>query len=284
MTASEGELWTQRVLVELRAGRYRPAAWARFLAESLRRAGEVRRERPGLARQARAWSAAGVVALFAARELLAARGLPAPRRASALGWWGATALMLDWHLGMVEVAESGPRRLSAGDALSLLRTALVPFVAAAERSPPLFLFLLGTAAVSDLADGPLARRAGSTRLGRDLDPAADVVLLTAAAGAARRAGWLPLSAARLLAFRSAAPVLALTVGYFARAERAPAGRVGHARWTSPLVYGGLVAGALGRPCAAAALVTGGSLGAVASLPGLGARPELSQRRSMSRIA
>src|SRR5215204_3782078 len=56
---TEGELWTAEALLELRRGRYRPAAWSGFIRRSLERADETRRARRALAREARRW---GVIA------------------------------------------------------------------------------------------------------------------------------------------------------------------------------------------------------------------------------
>jgi phosphatidylglycerophosphate synthase len=264
MTIEPGEAWTMGALEDLRKGSYRPAAWAHFLRASLSRASEVRHARPELAHQAARWGSASVVISGVARESVAVRGLPAPPRGRALCWWTATGLMLRWHLGMVENASGEVRPLSAGDALTLLRLALVPFAVAAAPSQPLFVTLLAASAATDLGDGPLARRVGATRLGRDLDPAADIAFLLAATRAARRARWLPRPAAGLIAVRSVAPAAALAVGYFKDARRLPAEHFGDTSWTSPLIYGGLAAAALGRRRVGVALVATGSLAAIAS--------------------
>jgi hypothetical protein len=55
---TEGERWAREALAELRERRSLP----RFLMASHRRAAATRARRPRLARQARAWSAAGAVA------------------------------------------------------------------------------------------------------------------------------------------------------------------------------------------------------------------------------
>jgi phosphatidylglycerophosphate synthase len=264
MTLTPGERWSKHALEDLRGARYRPAAWVRFLGDSFVRWLEVRRARPELARQAMRWSATGVLGAGTAREFIAARGLPAPRRAPALAWWAATAAMLDWHLGMAETLRGEARQLSIADALALIRAGLAPFAAAAAPDARLFLVVLGTGAATDLADGPLARRTGATRLGRDLDYAADVALLAAATSAARRAGWLPGAAARMIAARSAAPAVTFALGYFKDAHRPRTQHFGDAHWTAPLLYGGLAIAALGRPRAGGMLAGAASLGAVVS--------------------
>jgi hypothetical protein len=97
MTA--GEQWAATELDELRAGRFHPRAWQRFLSASFERATETRRHRPPLARQARAWSAAG---LGAGLLVCGSPRFPSPRPSRFALWWLATAAMLDWHLGMLE--------------------------------------------------------------------------------------------------------------------------------------------------------------------------------------
>jgi hypothetical protein len=99
--------------------------------------------------------------------------------------------MLDSHLGMVEGPDGAARgRLGGGDAASLARIALVPFLAAAPPRRGPCVALLAFAAAIDAADGALARRTGPTRLGRDLDTVGDALMAVAAARSARRAGWL----------------------------------------------------------------------------------------------
>jgi hypothetical protein len=102
---TEGERWARDQLRAVRAARYRPAAGWRFLAASLERAATVRRMRPALARQSRRWAAAG---------LAGPDGEPF-------------------------------ERLSAADAASLARIALVPFVASARPRRGPFVALVAAA-------------------------------------------------------------------------------------------------------------------------------------------
>ena len=97
---ADGELWARDELALLRGARFSPPAIARFLGASRRRAAEVRRDRPALARRARRWTSLGAATWI----LLAAMGRQPFRRrlASGLGWWGGVAVMLDWHLGMLD--------------------------------------------------------------------------------------------------------------------------------------------------------------------------------------
>jgi hypothetical protein len=160
-----GERWAAAELHESRAGRFRTRAWQRFLSAAFGRATETRHARPELARQARIWSAAGLSTGIA---VCAWPPFPAPRASRFALWWLATAAMLDWHLGMVEGPDGEHRdRLSAADALTLTRIALVPFLAAQgdpERaSARTFTVQLVLAGASDALDGVLARRADPAR-------------------------------------------------------------------------------------------------------------------------
>jgi len=200
---TEGERWSRDLLDRLRAERFSARAWRRFFADAARRSRTMRAARPELAAQSRRWGAAGAVAAV-------------PFGARALVWWGAWWAMLDWHLGMAETAEGRARPLAAHDALTLARLWGVPVV---RRRPEPWLVAAGMA--TDALDGALARRAGPTRLGRDLDSTADTLLLTAALrGAVERQGLDP----RLLWLERAR----LTVGaavtfasYFGESRPAP---------------------------------------------------------------
>lgn len=178
---TEGERWSRELLDRLRAERFTPTAWLRVLSESFARAREVRARRPDLVRQSRRWGAIGLGA-----------ALPFGPRAAA--WWAGWWAMLDWHLGMVE-----ERPLAPPDALTLARLWAAPVV---RRHPSPALVAAGLA--TDLLDGPLARRAGTTRLGRDFDSTADTAFFAAVLrGAVERQGLDPrliaLERARLLA-------------------------------------------------------------------------------------
>src|SRR5919202_467980 len=121
---TEGERWSREQLAALLEGRFSPASIGRFLLASQLRANAVRSDRPDLARQAWTWMAAGGGAWL----ILAGAGAQPFRRRwrGGLAWWAATAVMLDWHLGMVETPDGRPCGLGPADAVTLLRAWLVP--------------------------------------------------------------------------------------------------------------------------------------------------------------
>lgn len=265
MTA--GERWATEALEALRAGRFGPQAWAHFLAESFRRAAEARRQRPRLARQARAWSLVGFCAGLGVCAWMPRARLPAPDPWRFAAWWLAVSAMLDWHLGMVEGPQGEDReRLTAADAVTLTRLWSAPILAAQDQptrdSRRVFIALIATAAASDAFDGPLARRAGITRLGGDLDTIADAVTLASAARAARRAGWLPTGAARLVAMRSSLPVAVVAATYFRTGQRPASDCFGATRRLAPVLLGGLGAAPF-SPRAGATLTSAASLASLA---------------------
>jgi phosphatidylglycerophosphate synthase len=262
-----GERWTADALAELRRGRHRPRAWAVFIRRSLDRSAAARAQRPALTRQARAWGAGGALAWIAACELARRlerspppspggnRERSSPPRLAGLAWWLAVWRMLDWHLGMAEGGDGIARpRLAAADAVTLTRFWLVPALPAAARAGRPLALLVALGGTTDWLDGALARRAGRTRLGRDLDTTADLAFLTVAAAAARRAGLLPAPAAWAIAIRHGGG-LALALGAVLARARRPAIRA--RPWGAPLRVGGLAACAAGARRSGAALVLAG---------------------------
>jgi hypothetical protein len=173
-----GEAWTAAQLVELRAQGYAPAAFAEFLRLSFARSAEARLDRPQADRQLRRWMGVWAVAAAASRPL---RRLPTVPLRAELCLLAGTWLTLGWHLGMLE-DRAGIRRLrfSNADAVTLTRLWLAPRVRRAgdDRRVLLGILLLGIG--TDALDGWLARRAGVTRLGRDLDSITDLVFRRAA--------------------------------------------------------------------------------------------------------
>jgi len=241
-----GERWSRELLAGLRADGYRPAAWVVLLDQSFAHAAASRGARPALARQARRWGIAGAAATLAAAPAGRARPL------AGLAWWAACCAMLESHLGMVEGPSGEPRaRLSGADALTLLRLGLVPLAAApADRTR--WAATIIAAAASDVADGRLARRAGPTRLGRDLDSYSDAAFLAAAVSGAARAGWLPRSAAIATLARQGAGFAFTSAHWFARG--APPPLSADTRWAAGPTTAGLLLAAGGARRAAAGVL------------------------------
>ena len=253
---TEGERWARDALADLRGARFAPAAVARFLVASQRRANANRARRPALARQARAWTAAGA----------AAWALPPLRRRAPTGlaWWGLTALMLDWHLGMVETAEGEPRPLGPADACTLLRAWLAPL--AAESAGPL---VCAAGFATDGLDGVLARRGRPTRAGRDLEGLVDVAFAAAALRGAVRSGGLGRAPGAAEATRMACGVTLTWASYVGAARRPDPALARAARATTPLRMAGILAAGVGRRRTADALVTAGALAGLAAAAAVG---------------
>ena len=230
--------------------RFSPAAVLRFLASSQRRAAEVGRRRPDLRRQSRCWLAAGA----AAWALPAAAGVePFRSRArGALMWWALTAVMLDWHLGMVETEDGRARPLGPADALTLGRVWLAP-VALASPTP----LVCAAGFVSDALDGPLARATSPTRAGRDLEGLADACFATALLLGLRRRGAIGRTASAAELARLGAGLGYSVAVYFGRAEPPDRRLLRAARLTTPMRAGGLLAAGAGRPRLGTALVAAG---------------------------
>ncbi len=254
---TDGEHWAREELERLRDRRFAPSAIAAFLAASQRRAANVRRARPDLARQARRWEAAG---LGAWALLAAGRRSSRPSLAPGLAWWGATCLMLEWHLGMFESEDGRPRDLGAADALTLTRAWLVPVIAGGPAPAA-----LGVAALTDALDGPVARASTPTRAGRDLEGLVDAAVLVAALRSAAREQRLNRLVVRLELARLGAGVAFATAAYFARARPPSAALLRAARWTTPVRLAGLMAAGTRRRRSADLLVGGGSLASLGML-------------------
>lgn len=257
MARTEGERWAREELAALLAARFTPIAIGRFLLASQRRAGDVRARRPELGRQSRRWSAGGA-ALWA---VLAAAGVEPfrERLRAGLAWWSLAAVMLDWHLGMVETEDGRPRPLGPADALTLARVWLAPVVL--ERPAPA---LCAAGFASDVLDGRAARAAGAepTRAGRDLEGLADVCFAGALLiGLRRRDAIGGVASGAELTRVGAGFAYALAV-YFGRAEAPDQSLTRAARLTTPVRATGMVAAAAGHRRTGTSLV---AIGCAASL-------------------
>ena len=252
---TDGERWTREALLDLRQAGYSPGAWCEFIRRSLTRALETRRARPSLARQSRAWWAAGALAWVAICRLVRHRRDLSPSLAAGLAWWASVWKMLDWHLGMCEGVEGTPReRLSPADAVTLARFWLVPLIPAvrATRHGLVAIIILGGG--SDWLDGALGRAAGETRLGRDLDATADLAFLTMAAANVARIGLLPRPGTYALASRYLVGTAFELYETFGLATR-PAARA--RRWGGALRVGGLAVAAAGFRRVGGTILTAG---------------------------
>ncbi len=194
--------------------------------------------------------------------ILAIGGLQPFRRrvAAGLGWWAAVAVMLDWHLGMLEDEQGRPQPLGPADALTLGRAWLVPVIAD-DLSPAAVLI----AAATDVLDGIAARATQPTRAGRDLEGLVDASVFATALATAWRTRRLGRLAVALEAGRQAAGLGYAVLVYFARVEAPDRAVMRAARRTTPLRVAGLVAAGSGRRRWAGALVTTGSLVSLAAL-------------------
>lgn len=255
---TEGEAWARELLSELRADHYRARSWLRFLAHSFERARATRQTRRREHRQALLLGAGGVAGWGAVAFFQ-----PWLALAGAL-WWTSVVVMLDWHLGMLEDEHGRTlQRLGLPNLLSLARAGLVPALPVA--SPALLAALLIGAGVSDVIDGPLARRAGGqTRLGVWLDGSADTLVVSAAAVGAGRHGLLPWWAVWIVVARQAAPWLLVSAVYFIRAEAPQLLRAAPGKALGMLLFVGLLLGALRLP-GAVPLVVLGALAGLATL-------------------
>lgn len=255
---TEGERWARKALTELRAARFTPRAWLRFLARSFDRANERRRDRARAFRQVLLVGGAG----FCAWGGLAAAGRPGLAAVGAV-WWLALVLMLDWHLGMLERPDGRPLDgLGIANVLTALRAGLVPALPA--LSPAALAVALGAAQVTDVLDGQLARRRDeSTRLGLWLDGSVDTLLLSVAAVSAGRLGLVPGWVVALVVARYALPWVLVGSAYFGRAAAPP--REGYVSGRLPgfLVMAGLAVAAASGPVGAA-LAAAGALSGTAT--------------------
>jgi len=85
--------------------------------------------------------------------------------------------------------EQGRARWSAADVVSLLRIPLAAAFVLVSHSG-WRLAIVGAAAATDLLDGPLARKLGSSPFGAVLDPIADKLFMAAAVGVVAFSGRL----------------------------------------------------------------------------------------------
>lgn len=250
---NEAEAWTAEVLAQLKAGRFSPRALWTFLGRSFARSREARLERRHEHHQTLALAVLGLAAWAG----VALAGWPWLGLAGAL-WWALAALMLDWHLGMLDEQH----RLGVANVISILRAGVVP---ALIVLPPVGLAaVLIPAGVLDGLDGPIARARGeTTRLGHWLDGGVDGLILGAAAIGAARAGVLPVWAAALVLARHGLQWLVVAAVYFVRAHPPPLDAVVPGKVPGLVLFAGLALAALHLP-GAPVLVALGAAGGLAT--------------------
>jgi phosphatidylglycerophosphate synthase len=120
--------------------------------------------------------------------------------------------------------EQGRRSWTAADLVSAIRVPLAiafPLVSNSWR-----LGLLAVAAVTDLLDGPLARRFGSSSLGSLIDPVADKLFMASAFGVVAFSGKLQLFEIVGVLLRDIVATVAFLVTLFSHRPRAIPARAG----------------------------------------------------------
>jgi phosphatidylglycerophosphate synthase len=120
--------------------------------------------------------------------------------------------------------EQGRVRWTTADLLSAVRIPLAiafPFVSNGSR-----LGVLGAAAASDLLDGQIARRFGSSSIGVVLDPVADKLFMLSAFGVVAASGRLEWYEILGVLLRDLVATLAFVVTFVSRRPRAIPARAG----------------------------------------------------------
>ena len=121
-------------------------------------------------------------------------------------------------------AEQGRVRWSTADLLSAVRIPLA--IAFPFGSNDVRLALLAAAAASDLLDGQLARRFGSSSLGAVLDPVADKLFMASAFGVVAFSGRLEWYEILGVLLRDIVATIAFVATYVSRRPRAIPARAG----------------------------------------------------------
>jgi cardiolipin synthase (CMP-forming) len=209
------------LIAELVRGEYRLHAWKRFLSVAMTRARSGVVESSSRLATFLLWVAAGVACL----AMVVLPDLERIDSALMFGFvaaWFIVATM--WTMGHLSMARSVDgeihRYFYVPNGLSYLRLALGPAMVPVLASSGEILSpgwstvgLIFALAVTDLLDGLIARATGRTsRLGRFLDPLADIVFLFSLAMGLTVAGVLPVSLLLLIILRY--PVLLLWLVVF----------------------------------------------------------------------
>jgi cardiolipin synthase (CMP-forming) len=206
------------LLHDLKEGGYSWRAWATFWRASWIRSMQIF----GMSDELRAswlrFTVAGVIGIvLAAFGVFYAFGFHDAIwfLVTSLVWWGVLMFDLALHLGLMVNLESGELQQSLGwpNRLTELRGFAAVWVAwgahwATQGSYVPLVAVFGLAAVTDLADGWLARRRhASTRWGRLYDPFMDGLFFSVAAISLAVIGVLPQWLAALVTVRYAFPIV-----------------------------------------------------------------------------
>jgi cardiolipin synthase len=206
------------LLHDLRNGGYSRRAWASFWKASWVRSMQILQMNPELRASWLRFSLAGLFAIvLATLGVYSYFGLADALAfaVTSLLWWAVLMFDLSLHLGLMVNLESGELQQNLGwpNRLTELRGFAAVWVAWAAHwvttgaYVPL-VAVFGVAAVTDLADGWLARRRhASTRWGRLYDPVMDGIFFSVAAVSLAVIGILPEWLAALVTFRYALPIV-----------------------------------------------------------------------------
>jgi len=250
------------LLHNLKAGNYSLRAWAVFWRDSWIRSLQIVRDNPRLRASWLRFVGAGTIGILAASFVCARFIAPRdtiPFLITSLIWWAVLMADLGVHLGLMVNLESGElqRRIGVPNQLTELRAFSSIWVAwgahwLTQRVAWPLVFVFGLAAVSDLLDGWIARRAhSSTRWGRLYDPFMDGVFFGVAAISLAVIGALAQWVAALVVFRYALPVVGAIAFLLVRrrtlrVRHTPWGRASSASIAATIFLAGAAAG-LGLP-------------------------------------
>jgi len=250
------------LLHNLKAGNYSLSAWGRFWRDSWIRSVQIVRENPRLRASWLRFAAFGTVGILATGALcywFIAPQDTVPFVLTSLAWWAVLMGDLGVHLGLMVNLESGelqggigvPNRLTELRALAAVWVAWGAHWLTQGIAYPLVI-VFGAAAVTDLLDGWIARRAhASTRWGRLYDPFMDGIFFGVAAISLAVVNVIPQWIAALVVFRYSLPVVGSIAFLLVRrrtlkVRHTPWGRASSASIAAMIFLAGAAAG-LGLP-------------------------------------
>ena len=220
--------FTNELVADVKADGYSLRAWQTFLARSWAQSIDDIRVSPGRVRSLLRWSAVGAVigtAIIGATFAVQDSGTAIRAGALWFPWYASTIFFVFTHLGMLDDAQGEPRtELLLPNGLSFLRLGLAPLVLwpclsipTHPSTTPVFAVTVVLLGLTDALDGSIARRLGvETRIGRMLDPLADVSFLGFLVVGLFAAGALPTPLLVLLLLRYPGALAGVVVLYFLR--------------------------------------------------------------------